>query len=64
MAALLLPNASIATDVKTRLRITKDSEVVVDQGIITSRSPEDLGAFIRQDRRGSGEKVNTTGKAA
>jgi len=24
----------------------EDSEVVVDQGIITSRSPEDLDAFI------------------
>ena len=38
--------ASIATDVKNAGAHYEDSEVVVDQGIITSRSPEDLEAFI------------------
>ena len=38
--------ASIATDVKNAGAHYEDSEVVVDQGIITSRSPEDLDAFI------------------
>merc|ERR1711974_338632 len=37
--------ASIATDVKNAGAHYEDSEVVVDQGIITSRSPEDLDAF-------------------
>lgn len=37
---------SIATDLKNAGAHFKDSEVVVDQGIITSRSPEDLDAFI------------------
>ncbi|MGY9037389.1 type 1 glutamine amidotransferase domain-containing protein [Sulfitobacter sp. M13] len=38
--------ASIATDLKNAGADYEDSEVVVDQGIITSRSPEDLEAFI------------------
>ena len=37
---------SIATDLKNAGAHFEDSEVVVDQGIITSRSPEDLDAFI------------------
>jgi protease I len=38
--------ASIATDLKNAGAHFEDSEVVVDQAIITSRSPEDLDAFI------------------
>jgi protease I len=38
--------SSIATDLKNAGAHFEDSEVVVDQGIITSRSPEDLDAFI------------------
>lgn len=37
---------SIATDVKNAGAHWVDSEVVVDDGIVTSRSPEDLDAFI------------------
>ncbi len=37
---------SIVTDMKNAGAIWEDSEVVVDKGIITSRSPEDLDAFI------------------
>jgi putative intracellular protease/amidase len=37
---------SIATDLKNAGAHFEDSEVVVDQGIITSRSPEVLDAFI------------------
>lgn len=37
---------SISTDMKNAGAHWEDSEVVVDQGIITSRSPEDLDAFI------------------
>lgn len=37
---------SIATDLKNAGAHFEDSEVVVDQGIITSRSPEDLDAFV------------------
>jgi protease I len=36
----------IATDLKNAGAHFEDSEVVVDQGIITSRSPEVLDAFI------------------
>lgn len=39
---------SIATDVKNAGAIWQDKEVVVDQAIITSRSPEDLPAFIKK----------------
>ncbi len=38
--------ASIATDVKNAGANWKDQEVVVDQAIITSRSPADLDAFV------------------
>lgn len=38
--------ASIKTDVKNAGGIWKDAEVVTDKGIITSRSPEDLPAFV------------------
>lgn len=37
---------SIKTDVKNAGGIWKDAEVVTDKGIITSRSPEDLPAFV------------------
>jgi len=37
---------SIATDMKNAGAMWEDSEVVVDNGIITSRSPEDLDAFV------------------
>jgi protease I len=37
---------SIATDLKNAGAHFEDSEVVVDKGIITSRSPEDLDAFV------------------
>ncbi|MDF1726317.1 MAG: type 1 glutamine amidotransferase [Sulfitobacter sp.] len=37
---------SIATDLKNAGAHWEDSEVVVDKGIITSRSPEDLEAFV------------------
>ncbi len=37
--------ASIQTDMKNAGAKWTDSEVVVDQGIITSRSPDDLEAF-------------------
>ena len=37
---------SIKTDVKNAGGQWLDEEVVVDQGIITSRSPEDLDAFV------------------
>ncbi len=37
---------SIRTDVKNAGASWKDEEVVVDNGIITSRSPEDLPAFV------------------
>ena len=37
---------SISTDMKNAGAHWEDSEVVVDNGIITSRSPEDLDAFI------------------
>lgn len=38
--------ASIRTDLKNAGALWQDSEVVTDQGIITSRSPEDLKAFV------------------
>ncbi len=37
---------SISTDMKNAGALWEDSEVVCDKGIITSRSPEDLDAFI------------------
>jgi len=37
--------ASIKTDVKNAGGLWEDSEVVVDQGLVTSRRPEDLDAF-------------------
>jgi protease I len=38
--------ASIRTDVKNAGASWEDKEVVVDNGIITSRSPKDLNAFV------------------
>ncbi len=37
---------SIKTDVKNAGATWKDEKVVTDQGIITSRSPDDLDAFV------------------
>jgi protease I len=37
---------SIRTDVENAGGVWEDSEVVVDNGVITSRSPDDLPAFI------------------
>lgn len=37
---------SISTDMKNAGALWEDSEVVTDNGIITSRSPEDLDAFV------------------
>ncbi|MGV1871638.1 MULTISPECIES: type 1 glutamine amidotransferase domain-containing protein [Agrobacterium] len=37
---------SIKTDVKNAGGIWKDEEVVCDKGIVTSRSPDDLDAFV------------------
>merc|ERR1711974_286501 len=48
--------ASIATDVKNAGAHYEDSEVVVDQGIITSRSPEDLDAEKKIKKRGNEKK--------
>jgi protease I len=36
---------SIATDVKNAGAVWEDSEVVTDQGVVTSRKPDDLPAF-------------------
>ena len=36
---------SIATDVKNAGALWEDSKVVVDQGLVTSRNPDDLEAF-------------------
>ncbi len=38
--------ASIKTDLKNAGADWRDEEVVTDKGIITSRSPEDLNAFV------------------
>lgn len=38
--------ASIQTDMKNAGALWEDSEVVVDNGIVTSRSPDDLKAFV------------------
>jgi protease I len=39
---------SIATDVKNAGALWEDSEVVTDQGLVTSRKPEDLPAFCKK----------------
>lgn len=39
---------SIKTDVKNAGAIWKDEKVVTDKGIITSRSPDDLEAFVNK----------------
>lgn len=39
---------SIKTDLKNAGGVWLDQEVVVDQGIITSRSPDDLDAFVEK----------------
>ena len=39
---------SIQTDLKNAGATWSDEEVVVDQGLVTSRSPADLGAFIKK----------------
>lgn len=40
--------ASIRTDLKNAGAAWEDSEVVVDKGLVTSRSPKDLPAFIEK----------------
>ena len=40
--------SSIQTDVKNAGGLWEDSEVVVDQGLITSRKPDDLAAFCEK----------------
>ncbi len=39
---------SVSTDLKNAGAIWENSEVVVDRGLVTSRSPEDLEAFNRK----------------
>lgn len=39
---------SIKTDLKNAGALWEDSEVVTDQGLVTSRKPEDLDAFCRK----------------
>lgn len=39
---------SIATDLKNAGALWQDTEVVVDQGLVTSRTPDDLPAFCRK----------------
>lgn len=39
---------SVSTDLKNAGAIWEDSEVVVDRGLVTSRSPEDLEAFNKK----------------
>lgn len=52
--------ASIKTDVENAGGEWVDEEVVVDDGIITSRSPKDLDAFVKtiiSEIEGSGDEV-------
>lgn len=50
---------SIRTDVENAGGVWHDREVVVDQGVITSRSPEDLPAFIAKIVEEIGEGGHT-----
>lgn len=55
---------SIKTDMLNAGAQWEDSEVVTDQGIITSRSPEDLPAFIAKIVEEVGEGPHTRRQAA
>ncbi|MBP2549883.1 protease I [Neorhizobium galegae] len=50
--------ASIRTDVKNAGASWEDKEVVVDKGIITSRSPKDLQAFVAKIVEEIGEGIH------
>ena len=55
--------ASIQTDLKNAGARWVDAEVVVDNGLITSRSPRDLDAFIKAMLEEIGEGTHyTTGQ--
>ena len=43
---------SLRTDIRNAGGEAVDEEVVVDQGLVSSRNPDDLPGFLRQDRRG------------
>lgn len=56
--------ASIKTDMKNAGAQWEDTEVVTDQGIITSRSPDDLPAFIAKIIEEVGEGIHTARQSA
>ena len=43
---------SLQTDIRNAGGEWVDEEVVVDNGLVTSRKPDDLPAFTEEDRRG------------
>lgn len=49
---------AVSTDLKNAGAHWEDSEVVVDQGIVTSRSPADLPAFIKKMIEEFGEGIH------
>lgn len=53
---------SISTDLKNAGAVWEDSEVVVDNGLVTSRTPEDLPAFnakmVEEIKEGKHEDQN------
>ena len=51
---------SIKTDLINAGVIWEDKEVVVDNGLVTSRSPKDLDAFNRKMIEELGEGIHTT----
>jgi protease I len=55
---------SVRTDVKNAGADWVDEEVVVDQGIVTSRSPADLPAFVKKIAEEIGEGKHTRREAA
>lgn len=56
--------ASIRTDVKNAGANWVDQEVVTDEGIVTSRSPKDLEAFVGKIVEEIGEGRHERGRAA
>lgn len=54
---------SLKTDIRNAGGIWHDREVVVDQGIVTSRRPDDLPAFCEKLREEFGEGVHRRGQA-
>ena len=50
---------SIKTDLKNAGVNWEDKEVIVDQGLVTSRSPKDLEAFNKKMIEEIGEGVHT-----